>query len=67
MAVIDVAGGQLWHRPPNTKRPSARARQQPRWQRAILELLGTFLALMGIAAGILTLRFALVLMHGMVH
>jgi hypothetical protein len=30
-------------------------------------LLGTFLALMGIAAGILTLRFALVLMHGMVH
>jgi hypothetical protein len=33
----------------------------------ILELLGTFLVLIGIATGLLTLRFALFLMHGMVH
>ena len=67
MALIDVARSQVWHRPRITKRPSVRTGQPPRWQRAILELLGTFLVLMGIATGLLTLRFSLVLMHGMVH
>jgi hypothetical protein len=32
-----------------------------------LELVGTFLVLIGIAIGILTLRFALVLMHSVAH
>jgi hypothetical protein len=37
------------------------------WQRTALEIAGTFLVLIGIAVGILTLRFALVLMHGILQ
>jgi hypothetical protein len=33
----------------------------------VLEVVGTFLILAGIAVGILTLRFALVLIHGVIH
>lgn len=36
-------------------------------RKAALELVATFLVLMGIAIGILSLRFALVLMHGVPH
>jgi ABC-type lipoprotein release transport system permease subunit len=36
-------------------------------QRTILEFVGTLLVLMGILVGILTLRVALVLMHGFMH
>jgi hypothetical protein len=51
------------HPPPST---AAEARQST-WQRAALGLTGTFLVLMGIGIGILTLRFVLVLMHGVLH
>ena len=37
------------------------------WYRAMLEAVGTFFVLAGIAVGILTLRFALVLIHGVMH
>jgi hypothetical protein len=37
------------------------------WQRMVLEAVGTFLVLAGIAVGILTLRLALVLIHGVMH
>jgi hypothetical protein len=37
------------------------------WHRAVLDAVGTFLVLAGIAVGILTLRFALVLIHGVMH
>ena len=37
------------------------------WQRTLLDAVGTFLILAGIAVGILTLRFALVLIHGVMH
>ena len=37
------------------------------WQRVALEFVGTFFVLMGIAIGILALRFALVMMHGWLH
>ena len=37
------------------------------WHRTVLEAVGTFLILAGIAVGILTLRFALVLIHGVMH
>jgi hypothetical protein len=36
-------------------------------QRTLLDAVGTFLILAGIAVGILTLRFALVLIHGVMH
>ena len=37
------------------------------WYRATIEAAGTFFVLAGIAVGILTLRFALVLIHGVMH
>ena len=37
------------------------------WYRTTLEAVGTFFVLAGIAVGILTLRFALVLIHGVMH
>jgi hypothetical protein len=37
------------------------------WYRAMLEAVGTFFVLAGIAVGILTLRLALVLIHGVMH
>ena len=40
------------------------ARRQNTWRRTVLEAVGTFFLLAGIAVGILTLRFALVLIHG---
>jgi hypothetical protein len=43
-----------------TRRPST-------WQRMTLELIGTFFVLMGIAVGVLTLCFALVVVHGIMH
>ena len=43
------------------------AHRHSTWQRTMLEVVGTFLILAGIAVGILTLRFALVLIHGVMH
>jgi len=37
------------------------------WQRMTLELIGTFFVLMGIAVGVLTLCFALVVVDGITH
>jgi hypothetical protein len=37
------------------------------WRRTMLEGVGTFFVLAGIAVGILTLRLALVLIHGVMH
>jgi hypothetical protein len=43
------------------------AHRHSTWQRTLLDAVGTFLILAGIAVGILTLRFALVLIHGVMH
>jgi hypothetical protein len=43
------------------------AHRHSTWHRAVLDAVGTFLVLAGIAVGILTLRFALVLIHGVMH
>jgi hypothetical protein len=40
------------------------ARRQNTWHRTVFEAVGTLFLLAGIAVGILTLRFALVLIHG---
>jgi uncharacterized BrkB/YihY/UPF0761 family membrane protein len=45
-------------------RVTATEKRRNIWQRTALEIAGTFLVLMGIAVGILMLRFALVLLHG---
>jgi hypothetical protein len=47
--------------------PSVPHRHHSSWQRAALEVAGTFFVLIGIALVILTLRFALVLMHGVLN
>jgi hypothetical protein len=63
MALLNFAGDRAQ---PQSYRHKGRGTVQGRlssWQRAILEFIGTLLVLMGISVGILTLRFALVLMH----
>jgi hypothetical protein len=67
MALLDFAKDRIGRHAPIPTRASAAHRQQGEWRRVALELAGTFLVLVGIAIGILTLRFALVLMHGMPH
>jgi hypothetical protein len=37
------------------------------WYRAVIETVGTFLVVAGIAVGILTLRLAVVLIHGVLQ
>jgi hypothetical protein len=67
MALLDLSRSQAsslrGHSPSST---GTEARQST-WQRAALGLTGTFLVLMVIGIGILTLRFVLVLMHGVLH
>jgi hypothetical protein len=66
MAVLDLGRSRvtrLQGQPPRT----AAAAHQSIWQRTALGLAQTFLVLIGIGIGILTLRFALVLMHGVLQ
>jgi hypothetical protein len=67
MTLLDLsrsrASSLRGHPPPLT---AAEARQSA-WQRTALGLTRTFLVLTGIGIGILTLRFVLVLMHGVLH
>jgi hypothetical protein len=67
MALLDFGGSRATrlheHPPPLT---DAQARQST-WQRAGLEVAETYLVLIGIGIGILTLRFVLMLMHGFLH
>ncbi len=70
MAALDFAkvGAGRLSQPPNTHDRSRTAREhQSTWQRTALEIAGTFLVLMGIAVGILSLRLVLVLTHGVLH
>ena len=67
MALLDFGGSRVTrlrgHPPPST---AAEARHGT-WQHTALEAAGTFLVLIAIGTGILTLRFVLVLMHGILH
>lgn len=70
MAHTDLARGRLRllsqpRKPPN---PTISRREYPRtWRRIAIEVAGTFLVLVGMAVGVLTLRFALLVMHDVVH
>jgi ABC-type lipoprotein release transport system permease subunit len=67
VALLDVARGQVArqsHMPGAARAANRRLISQ---RKVALELVATFLVLMGIAIGILALRFALVLMHGVPH
>jgi hypothetical protein len=63
MALLNFAGDRAQPQSYTRKRRGAVEGRLSSWQRAILEFIGTLLVLMGISVGILTLRFALVLMH----
>lgn len=63
----NTAKGRVRGRPQMFKFASVRNPQQRKCKKTALELIGTFLVLLVIALGILTLRFAMVLMHGAFH
>jgi len=63
MALLNFAGYRALPQSYRHKERGAVAGRLSSWQKTILEFIGTLLVLMGISVGILTLRFALVLMH----
>jgi hypothetical protein len=66
----DRGSSGFWQKschPPARAPTSVNRRGSASEQHAALGLTGTFLVLMGIGIGILTLRFVLVLMHGRLH
>ena len=69
MALMDLAATRVAVSSPprGTVNHATTAHRHSTWQRTILEAVGTFLVLAGIAVGILTLRLALVLIHGVMH
>jgi hypothetical protein len=67
MALLDFGGSRATHLRGHPPPSTATKARQSTWQRTALEAAGTFLVLMGIVVGILTLRFVLVLMHGPLH
>src|SRR5215831_244003 len=58
MALLDFARGRTGHLQPLSERASAADKQQGTWRKLVLEFVGTLFALVGIAIGILMLRFA---------
>ena len=66
MALLDVGRSRAAHLQKAPTSASVTEERRRTWQRTALEIAGTFLILMGIAVGVLTLRLALVLMHGIV-
>ena len=66
MTLLDVARSRIRDQSDTPRRVSA-GKQQRKWRRATLEFLGTLVILLGLAIGLLTLRFALLLMHGALH
>lgn len=69
MALMNLAATQVAvSSPPGGSVNRATATQHHRtWYRTTLETVGTSFVLAGIAAGFLTLRLALVLIHGVMH
>jgi hypothetical protein len=70
MALLDLGRGQV-ARPSRALGPvngtTAADKRQSTWWSVALEVAGAFLVLMGIALGLLALRFVLVLTHGVLH
>ena len=66
MAIMNLAPGRPagYLQAPGLVGTATTARRQNTLHRTVLEAAGTFFLLAGIAVGVLTLRFALVLIHG---
>ena len=67
MALLHLGRSHVARLQGHLPRSTAVETRQSSWQRTALEVAGTFLVLMAIGIGILTLRFVLVLMHGFLH
>ncbi len=70
MALLDFGRsgvGRLSKALSPVSRTTPAERQRSTWRRSALEVAGTLFVLMGIAMGILTLRFVLVLSHGVLN
>ena len=67
MALLDVTRGRVGRQSHMSGQARVADGQPSTWRKALLEVAGTFLVLMGIAISILTLRLALVLMHGVLY
>ena len=67
MALLNFAGDRAQPRSYRHKERGAVAGRVSSWQTTILEFIGTLLVLMGISVGILTLCFALVFVHQVMH
>jgi len=50
--------------PPALEHEATPARRHGTWPRTVLKAVGTFLLLAALAVGVLTIRFSLVLIHG---
>jgi hypothetical protein len=69
MALMDLAATRVAvSSPPRGSVSNATtAHRHSTWHRTLLDAVGTFFVLAGIAVGILTLRLALVLIHSVMH
>jgi hypothetical protein len=67
MAVLDLSRSRATDLRGHPPQSTAAEERQSTWQHPALGLAGTFLVLTGIGIGILTLRFVLVLMHGILQ
>jgi hypothetical protein len=52
--------------PPALEHEATTARRHGTWRRTVFEAAGTFLLLAALAVGVLSIRFSLVLIHGVV-
>jgi hypothetical protein len=69
MALMDLAATRVAVSSPSrgSVAHASTVHRHSTWRSTMLEVVGTFLVLAGIAVGILTLRFALALIHGVMH
>ena len=67
MALLEFGRGAVGQHASTPRCASVGGKQEHKLQKIALQLVGTFCVLMGIAIGVLALRFALVLMHGPLH
>ena len=67
MALLKFVGGLAESQSYMLKRPGAVDSRLSTGRSTVLEVIRTFLVLIGISVGVLTLCFALVLMHDVMH
>ena len=67
MALLNFVGGQAEPQSYTLRRPGTLDSRLSACRRTALEVIGAFLVMIGFSVGVLTLCFALVLMHDVLH